>query len=372
MDDRKRKYKLVSALASVPGTTSLCAFFASAAGCRSGASCKFSHDASTATAVADDRDGKRIKTSSDRSLKPSSLPVIKREVPAPKKRNDDDEGDDENDEADDHADDNKADLEAQLVQKLQQQLQEQQQKIDKLLRHQEHDSTQGQTPAVSKDKDKKKKSFWSEKSGVYIKGLPFLATIGEIENMLGDCGERKGPIKQVLDEATGRWTGSVVCMFVDKASVELALALNGTVWSGSGGDGERYVKIVKFDAGAKKKKFKLSECCVFVGGLGGKSEAEVRAIFEPFDECGTLIHVRFPKAGEARGFCHLDFDSVEGRDAALKLNGKLPGEVYVRVPTAPVVAAGKKDAKKKKKVGSTHKGNKGKRDARFRAKKEKV
>ena len=198
---------------------------------------------------------------------------------------------------------------------------------------------------------KKKKSFWASKPGVFIKGLPFTATVGEIENMLADCGELKGEIKQVLDDKSGRWTGSVIVMFKEAASVDLALSLDKTVWSGNGGDGVRYVSISKFDASAKKKAYKANDLAIFVGGLSATSTAEeVRLLFEPHaHQCGSIATVRLTMdKDKCRGFGHIEFDTPEGRAEALKLNGKLGEGVYVRAPTDPSTKkAQKKKATKK-------------------------
>ena len=179
----------------------------------------------------------------------------------------------------------------------------------------------------------KKKGFWAEKPSVYVKGLPFCATVPEIQNLFFDCGETKS-VKQVLDPESGRWTGSVVVRFANKEAQELALSLDKTVWTGTGCDGVRFVTIVKYDAHAAKHKNKKSKDAqsVFIGGLPEKvTEQQVLEIFAPFAaECGAVQSVKLtmtdhsdPAKRVCRGFGHVVFESEAAQAAALKLNGRL-------------------------------------------------
>lgn len=86
---------------------------------------------------------------------------------------------------------------------------------------------------ISQGAKSKKKPFWSAKPIIYMKGLPFTATIEEIRNMFCDCGEITSITRQLND--AGRWTGAVTVRFKDSASMNHALKLDGTIWSGTGG-----------------------------------------------------------------------------------------------------------------------------------------
>ena len=65
---------------------------------------------------------------------------------------------------------------------------------------------------------------------------------------------------------------------------------------------------------------------LFVGNLSFKSNEQ--GIKNLFEDCGKIIDIRIAKneQGKMRGFAHVDFDSSESVDKALKKNGfKLDG-----------------------------------------------
>jgi len=60
---------------------------------------------------------------------------------------------------------------------------------------------------------------------------------------------------------------------------------------------------------------------LFVGGLSYYSTEET--IKEFFEECGEVVDVRIAfSEGRSRGFCHVEFDSVESASKAMKKNGE--------------------------------------------------
>ena len=73
---------------------------------------------------------------------------------------------------------------------------------------------------------------------------------------------------------------------------------------------------------------------VFVGNLAwAASEDDVAAFFE---ECGTVVNVRmrYGDDGRAKGFCHVEFDAVEGAAAAIGKHGEFFMDREIRVDSA--------------------------------------
>ena len=218
---------------------------------------------------------------------------------------------------------------------------------------------------------KKKKPFWSAKPIVFVKGLPFSTNLSEIKNFFGCCGNISKVDRQFDDNK--RWTGSIFIKFDSATSVENALAMNGSVWSGTGGDGKRFVTVDKHDQkkGAKRrqKTKKGSNHSVFIGNL--RKDIEKQDIQDLFVECGTIKGIRFAKDtnGECRGFGYIEFDTENGKENALTMNRKFTlqgNQIQVkkaqnnssnRKPPKTKEDSDRKDNKNKKRTSSEVKGS---------------
>ena len=178
------------------------------------------------------------------------------------------------------------------------------------------------TATTTSASEKKKKPFWSAKPIVYIKGLPFSTSLVEIKNFFGSCGDIVKVDRQLDDKK--RWTGSIFMKFDSSDSVDKALAMTGCVWSGTGGDGKRFVTVDKQDqkksAKRRQKTKNGATHSVFIGNL--QKKVEKQAIQELFVECGTISSIRFAKdtEGDCRGFGYIEFDSEDGKNKALTMN----------------------------------------------------
>jgi RNA recognition motif-containing protein len=189
----------------------------------------------------------------------------------------------------------------------------------------------------------KKKPFWAPKNILYMMGLPFPATVSEIKNFFADCGEVENVTRQLNDK--GRWNGCVFVKFKAKADMEKGLTLDGTIWSGTGSDGVRYIRIQEHKGKEKKKKNKEQITTVFVGNLPKEvNDSEVRELFE---SCGEIKSIRYALDNEkkCRGFGHLEFHDLQSRDNAIALNRKVSLEdklLTIRLATVTSSAEQKK------------------------------
>jgi RNA recognition motif-containing protein len=152
--------------------------------------------------------------------------------------------------------------------------------------------------------------------------LPFTTSLVEIKNFFSSCGEIVKVERQLDDKK--RWTGSIFMKFDSSEGVDRALAMTGSVWSGTGGDGKRFVTVDKQDqkksAKRRQKTKNGATHSVFIGNLQKKVERQ--QIQDLFVECGTINSIRFAKDGDGdcRGFGYIEFDTEEGKNQALKMN----------------------------------------------------
>lgn len=231
-------------------------------------------------------------------------------------------------------------------------------------------STNGEADAfdhVSTSAREKKKPFWAPKHRVICKGLPFCATLGEIKNFFSDCGD-VGSVTQQLDDKS-RWTGSVMVKFDCQASLEKALTLNGSVWTGSGGDGVRYVKIEEYNtkrAVKNNSRTDNSECSVVIANL--PKDVDDSHIRKVFDDCGSIKSIKIAKQadGETKGYAHIEFESIEAKNAALLLDGNKK----MKKRTIKVTGVKPPSSKGKKRKPAGKKSPKGKNPKRQRKNQE--
>jgi RNA recognition motif-containing protein len=190
----------------------------------------------------------------------------------------------------------------------------------------------------------KKKPFWAPKNILYMMGLPFPATVSEIKNFFSDCGEIENVTRQLNDK--GRWNGCVFVKFKTRADMEKGLTLDGTIWSGTGSDGVRYIKIQEHKGKEKKKKKKEQIATVFISNLPKEvNDNEVRELFE---SCGEIKSIRYALDNEkkCRGFGHIEFRDIESRDNAIALNRKVSLEEKLLTIRLATVTSGAEQKKK--------------------------
>ena len=168
---------------------------------------------------------------------------------------------------------------------------------------------------------------WPE---LFIKNLSYNTTdvgLAEFFAKYGDVEETK----IVYDKQSGRSKGVGFCRFYDASSAVKAmedagkLTLDGRPiaisYSNERPSNTNTQPKFKADTSYQGERFGL-----FVGNLSFKSNEQ--GIKNLFEDCGKIIDIRIAKneQGKMRGFAHVDFDSSESVDKALKKNGfKLDG-----------------------------------------------
>ena len=154
----------------------------------------------------------------------------------------------------------------------------------------------GTAPA---DGEKKKKDFWAKKHTVYVKGIPWAASRGEIENVFAECdGGVKSLDRRMKEDGIG--SGSFYIKFHTKEGKDKALLLNKQVWLGGGADGTRYMCVEEQDqkkmkhARAKAKNDPSKDHVLFVGGLPENTTKQVSLSLRGVIEGAiTLCHVEW-------------------------------------------------------------------------------
>ena len=166
---------------------------------------------------------------------------------------------------------------------------------------------------------------WPE---LFIKNLSYTTTdvgLADFFSKYGDIEETK----VVYDKQSGRSKGVGFCRFYDASSAVKAmedagkLSLDGRPISYSNERPSSTNTQPKFKADTS---YQGARYGLFVGNLSFKSNEQ--GIKNLFEDCGKIIDIRIAKneQGKMRGFAHVDFDSSESVDKALKKNGfKLDG-----------------------------------------------
>ena len=196
----------------------------------------------------------------------------------------------------------------------------------------EKDNEEPELVKQEKPKEQPKKSYssgtWNE---LFIKNLSYNTTdvgLAEYFAKYGDVEETK----IVYDKESGRSKGVGFCRFYDAASAVKAMEdagqmeLDGRPISISYSNEKptrsaKPTNTFKADSNYQGQRFGL-----FVGNLSFKSNEQ--GIENFFKDCGKIIDIRIAKTpeGKMKGFAHVDFDSAESVENALKKNGfKLDG-----------------------------------------------
>lgn len=183
-----------------------------------------------------------------------------------------------------------------------------------------------------KQKQEPKKSYssgtWNE---LFIKNLSYNTTQEGLADFFGKYGDVE-ETKIVYDKQSGRSKGVGFCRFYEAQSAVKAmedagnLTLDGRPISISYSNEKPAPKSQGANSFKPDTNFEGQRYGLFVGNLSFKSNEQ--GIENFFKDCGKIIDIRIAKdqTGRMRGFAHVDFDSEESVEKALKKNGfKLDG-----------------------------------------------
>lgn len=233
-------------------------------------------------------------------------PKVKKTKPKKETKEDDDEDDDDENEKED----------------------KDKEEVKEKPKAKDNNNTQNEEPP---QKHLQQKSYssgtWPE---LFIKNLSYNTTdvgLADFFSKYGDVEETK----VVYDKQSGRSKGVGFCRFYDASSAVKAmedagkLTLDGRPiaisYSNERPSATNTQPKFKADTSYQGARYGL-----FVGNLSFKSNEQ--GIKNLFEDCGKIIDIRIAKneQGKMRGFAHVDFDSSESVDKALKKNGfKLDG-----------------------------------------------
>jgi len=156
---------------------------------------------------------------------------------------------------------------------------------------------------------------------VFVGNLPFSMTEDWMKEEFQDCGTVT-KIDWLTHADTGRFKGALFVSFDSKASADKAVALNGKELEG------RAMKVEIATARKAAPPGGLAgsgdpgepSSSIFCGNLSWSvTEESLRAAFS---SCGEISNIKWcEKDGEFRGFCFVDFTSIEDATKAVALAG---------------------------------------------------
>ena len=152
---------------------------------------------------------------------------------------------------------------------------------------------------------------------VYVSNLPFKMTDEWMQEEFAACGKIT-KFEWLSHSDTGRFKGSGFLTFATKAEADAACALNGKELEGRPMKVELASPRKSVVPGGIAGSGDVGEpsASIFVGNLSWSvTEEMLRATFK---DCGTINNVNMvQKDGEFRGFCFIDFDSIESATKAV-------------------------------------------------------
>jgi len=178
-------------------------------------------------------------------------------------------------------------------------------------------------PKVEDDEDGHKELF--------IKNLSWNSTEDSVREAFGELGPVVN-VKLLTDKFTGKPKGIGFVEFENRADAKKALdgiEIDGRSiqcsWSNEKKEGGAPPKFGNRDGG--ERSFSRPQASggegttIFVGNLGFKTTDQQIKKF--FSQCGNVLGVRIAthEDGKRKGFCHVDFDSSDACQAAVKLAG---------------------------------------------------
>jgi nucleolin len=167
---------------------------------------------------------------------------------------------------------------------------------------------------------------------LFIKNLPWTANEDSVREAFGELGTVVN-VKLLTDKFTGKPKGIGFVEFEKRSDAKKALDgidIEGRQvqcnWSNEKKEGGAPPKFGQRDGG--ERSFSRPQTSggegttIFVGNLGFKTTDQQIKKF--FSSCGNVLGVRIAthEDGKRKGFCHVDFDSSDACNAAVKLAGQ--------------------------------------------------
>ena len=163
-----------------------------------------------------------------------------------------------------------------------------------------------------KDKKQFSSGNWNE---IFIKNLSYKTTEKSLAKFFQKFGEVE-TVKIIVDHQTNKPKGIGFCKFYEASSAEKAMAEKDNLTLDNRKLSIRFSNEEKPD-NLKPVKSSNKKHSIFVANLSFNSnEVGIKNFFK---DCGKILDVRIAKKnGKSRGFAHVDFDSKESMDKAMK------------------------------------------------------
>ena len=161
---------------------------------------------------------------------------------------------------------------------------------------------------------------------LFVRNLSFKTTEESLANFFMKFGDVE--VARILtDKSTGKSRGIAFVKFYEKKAAYEAMKSKDDLNLDSRQLQIRYSNDKSYQsgqasAGDKKPSYQGDRHSIFVGNLSFKCNEN--SIRKHFSSCGNVVDIRLAKRddGKLKGFAHVDFDSEEGVQKALELNGK--------------------------------------------------
>ena len=161
---------------------------------------------------------------------------------------------------------------------------------------------------------------------LFVRNLSFKTTEESLANFFMKFGDVE--VARILtDKSTGKSRGIAFVKFYEKKAAYAAMKSKDDLNLDSRQLQIRYSNDKSYQssqasASDKKPSYQGDRHSIFVGNLSFKSNEN--SIRKHFSSCGNVVDIRLAKRddGKLKGFAHVDFDSEEGVQKALELNGK--------------------------------------------------
>ena len=161
---------------------------------------------------------------------------------------------------------------------------------------------------------------------LFVRNLSFKTTEESLANFFMKFGDVE--VARILtDKSTGKSRGIAFVKFYEKKAAYEAMKSKDDLNLDSRQLQIRYSNDKSYQSGqasdgGKKPSYQGDRHSIFVGNLSFKCNEN--SIRKHFSSCGNVVDIRLAKRddGKLKGFAHVDFDSEEGVQKALELNGK--------------------------------------------------
>ena len=161
---------------------------------------------------------------------------------------------------------------------------------------------------------------------LFVRNLSFQTTEESLANFFMKFGDVE--VARILtDKSTGKSRGIAFVKFYEKKAAYAAMKSADNLNLDSRQLQIRYSNDKSYQSGqsssgGKKPSYQGDRHSIFVGNLSFKCNEN--SIRKHFSSCGNVVDIRLAKRddGKLKGFAHVDFDSEEGVQKALELNGK--------------------------------------------------